>query len=49
MGWRVFYNKSAEMGWFTSGGRSPIESVFYSDFEEWVERMSVNRGIDSVA
>lgn len=42
-GWRVFYQIGVEERWFERPGMTPYEAVFYSDFESFIERISIKK------
>lgn len=42
-GYRVFYQIGVEERWFEVSGRTPYEAVFYSDFESFIERISIKK------
>lgn len=40
-GWRIYYQVAIEQRWFNITGQTAIESVFNSDFAEFVERIAI--------
>lgn len=42
-GWRIFYQIGIEERWFEGSAGTPYEAVFYSDFESFIERISIKK------
>ena len=41
VGWESLYEVAIEKRWFEGTHESPFESVFYADFEELINKLSI--------
>lgn len=41
MGWRLLYDVAVKERWFEATGKTPFEAVFYSNFEDFVDKISL--------
>lgn len=43
-GWRILYDIGVRERWYEGTDKNPISSVFYSNFEDFVEKCSIRNG-----
>lgn len=44
-GWRSLYQVAIENRWFETTDKTPWDAVFYSNFEDFVERFAIKNSI----